>query len=69
MSRTLIPQILTGPSVFDDDPPDWWPGDGSLGNTIADLTPEQHAEWLAYQTLQSNYRRRTFSMFFAAIFG
>lgn len=50
---------------FDDNPPDWWPGDGSRGLTLDQLTQAQRDEYDAYQQLQANYRRRTLSLWFA----
>ena len=69
MSYSLSPMTPDGPSVFDDNPPAWWPGDGSLGNLLADLTPEQRAEYDAYQQLQANYRRRTMSLWLLQMLG
>ncbi len=69
MSHQLPPMISDGPSEFDVDAPDWWPGDGSLGNLLADLTPAQRAEYDAYQQLQRNYKRRTLSLWIQHLLG
>ncbi len=45
--------------------PDWWPGDGSRGLTLVDLTQEQRDEYDAYQQLEANYKRRTLSLWLA----
>ncbi len=67
MSHQFLPMTPDGPTVFDVDVPDWWPGEGSCGNLLADLTPEQRDEYDAYQQLQANYMRRTRSIWLAEI--